>query len=164
MIPTYQKGGLSSFFLLVSSSLGSLVISFYLFKIGNIKWGKNEKISLSLVIITFVIWALSEFGRYPIIKDKNLVIALGVAAQVLAGIPLTKESWLKPRPIYVIGYLFFILGCIFSLTLKKNVFNEFITEEHLFPLFLGIQTVVDIIPLLRELLITHHTFTLHRDE
>lgn len=152
MIPTYQKGGLSSFFLLVSSLLGSLVISFYLFKIGNIKWGKNEKISLSLVVITFIFWALSEFGRYPIIKDKNFVIALGVAAQVIAGIPLTKESWLKPRPIYVIGYIFFILGCIFSLTLEKNVFDEFIVEDHLFPLFLGIQTVVDTIPLLKKFL------------
>ncbi len=129
------------------------MISSYLFKIGKIEWGKNEKISLSLVMLTFTCWALSEFGRYPIIKDKNSIIALGVAAQVIAGIPLTKESWLKPRPIYVVGYLFFILGCILSLILKKNIFDEFITEEHLFPLFLGIQTVIDIIPLIRKLLV-----------
>jgi hypothetical protein len=150
MIPTYQKGGVSSFLLLVSSSLGSLVISFYLFKIGNIKWGKNEIISFSLVIVTFILWILSEYGKEPLIKDKNLVIALGVIAQIIAGWPLTKESWEKPKPIYITGYLFFILGCIFSLTFKKNVFRSFSTEDHLFPMALGAQTVVDIIPLFKK--------------
>jgi len=153
IIPTYQKGGLSSsFILLLSSSFWSFVISIYLFKIGKIKWDKNEKISLSLVVITFMFWALSEFGRYPIIKDKNFVITLGVAAQVIAGIPLTKESWLKPKPIYIVGYLFFIFGCILSLTFENNVFDEFIIEDHLFPLFLGIQTVIDTIPLIKKFL------------
>lgn len=152
IIPTYQKGGLSSssFILLLSSSFWSFVISIYLFKIGKIKWGKNEIISSSLVIITFLLWIISEYGKNPVIKDKNFIIAIGVAAQVIAGIPLTKESWSKPKPIYIVGYLFFIFGCILSLTFKNNVFDEFIIEDHLFPLFLGIQTIVDITPLFKK--------------
>jgi len=151
MIPTYEKEGLSSFFLLLSSSLGSLAISFYLFKIGNIKWSKNEMISSSLVMITFLFWIISEYGKNPIIKDKNLVISIGVIAQVIAGWPLTRESWQKPRSIYIIGYLFFIFGCILSLTFPINVFKEFIVEEHLFPIALGVQTIVDITPLFKKL-------------
>ncbi|MFA6251475.1 MAG: hypothetical protein WC603_02510 [Candidatus Paceibacterota bacterium] len=153
IIPTLEQGGRAPFILLMASSGGSLVISGYLFfKVKKVRWGKNEMISLFLVIVTFLLWALSEYGEKPIVKDKNLVITLGVIAQVIAGWPLTKESWKKPRPIYIIGYSFFILGCIFSLTFEKSVLNEYITEEHLFPIALGTQTVVDIIPLIRKLL------------
>jgi uncharacterized membrane protein len=141
-IPTLGKDG-KSIFMLMASMLGSIFISFLLLKIKKVKWKENEWISLSLILLTLVIWAVSS--------DKNVVIIFGIISQIIAGWPLTKESWLDPRPKWtLVGYLLFVLGCIFLLTLENNVFTKFKLEDHLFPIALGLQTIVDIIPLVRK--------------
>ncbi len=138
IIPTLQKGGVSAL-MLFSSIIGSLVISSVLLYMKKVEWKRSETLSSVLLIITLIVWYFSS--------DKDTVIVCGVASQVIAGLPLTKMSWVKPEPVYILGYLFFIFGCIFSLTLKNNVLRVFVLEDHLFPISLGLQTIIDIIPL-----------------
>lgn len=139
-IPTYWKDG-KAIFMIMPSILGSIFISYLMIRMKKMKWGKDEWLSIFLVLITMLIWWLSS--------NNNIVITFSVISQVIAGWPLTKESWTNPRPKYTLtGYLLFILGCIFLLTLENNVFKNFILEDHLFPIALGLQTIVDVVPLL----------------
>ncbi|MEI7765481.1 MAG: hypothetical protein WCI93_02740 [bacterium] len=138
-IPTFGKDG-KSILMLIPSILGSIFISSFLAKSGKIRWGKTEWLSFVLIILTLLVWWQSS--------NKDVVITFGVISQVVAGWPLTKESWKNPRPKWTLGgYLFFILACIFLLTLENNVFKNFVLEDHLFPIALGLQTIVDTIPL-----------------
>ena len=141
LIPTLSENGKSSL-MLFASIIGSTFISLFLLKFKKVEWSKNEWISFSLIILMLLIWSLSS--------NNTIVIACGVISQVIAGLPLTMKSWQEPEPGYILGYSFFVLGCIFSLTLENNAFQKFSLENHLFPIALGIQTVVEIIPLVLE--------------
>ena len=163
LIPTLSVGGKSSL-LLFGSTIGSMTISFFLLKlqkgkIGWIRWFRNyfldwlknywtwsEWLCLSLIILTSIVWAISTI----IAKDSTIVIVCAVVSQVIAGIPLTIKSWQEPKPEYILGYLFFILGCILTLVLEGNAFESFSSKDHLFPIALGIQTIVDTIPLVKK--------------
>jgi hypothetical protein len=133
-----------SVLMLMPSMLGSVTISILLYlcrKKKKIKLGYWEWVNLILIIITTVVWISS--------KDTTTAIAFGVIAQVLAGFELSIESWKNPTPGWTtVGYLTFIVSCIFSLVLEKNAFEHFIIQDHLFPIALGLQTVVDTIPLI----------------
>jgi hypothetical protein len=133
-----------SIFMLAPSMLGSLVISILLFlcrKKKKIILKDWEWINIFLISITAIVWQLS--------KDPNTAITFGVAAQVLAGVELSIESWTNPTPGWTtLGYLMFIASCILSLTIEGNAFTHFTIQNHLFPSMLGLQTVVDTIPLI----------------
>jgi len=142
LIPTLKESGKSSLMLFVSI-LGSFFISILLLKFKKVEWNLGEWISLILIFIVGFIWYFSS--------NNDTVISCGVACQVIAGISLTIKTWQEPEPEYIPGYLFFILGCIFLLILEKNFLKSFSLQDHLFPLFLGIQTVAEIIALVRKL-------------
>jgi len=142
LIPTIEEGGKSSL-MIYASILGSFFISLFLFKLKKIEWEINEWISFALIIAMVVIWYFS--------KNNDFVIVCGVASQVAAGMPLTVKSWQEPEPKYILGYSFFVLGCIFSLTLEKSAFEKLSLEDHLFPAVLGVQTIAEIIPLVKKL-------------
>jgi hypothetical protein len=133
-----------SIFMLAPSMLGSLVISILLFlcrKKKKIILKDWEWINIFLISVTAIVWQLS--------KDPNTAITFGVAAQVLAGVELSIESWTNPTPGWTtLGYLMFIASCILSLTIEGNAFTHFTIQNHLFPSMLGLQTVVDTIPLI----------------
>lgn len=139
-IPTWQEGGKSAF-MLVPSMFGSVSISFLLLKLKKYEWNFTEWLSLSLTFASVTIWYFS--------KDNSVTITFAVISQVVAGWPLTKKSWENPKPGWTtIGYLTFIISCVLSLILGKNAFTEFILEDHLFPIALGVQTIIDTIPLI----------------
>lgn len=133
-----------SILMLMPSMLGSITISILLYlcrEKKKIKLGVWEWINIVLIVITTIVWVSS--------KDPTTAIAFGVIAQVLAGFELSMESWVNPTPGWATaGYITFIISCIFSLILEKNAFEHFIIQDHLFPIALGLQTMVDTIPLI----------------
>ena len=138
LIPTIKEDGQSSL-MLGASIIGSFSISIFLLKLKKVEWSWSEWMSFSLIVLMILIWFLSS--------NNNIVIACRVISQVIAGLPLTMKSWQEPEPGYILGYSFFILGCIFLLTLENNAFKSFSLENHLFPVALGLQTVIELIPL-----------------
>lgn len=141
-IPTWQEGGKSAF-MLVPSMIGSVSISILLLIFKRFEFKLTEWLSLILTIASVSVWYFS--------KNNSVVITFAVVSQVVAGWPLTKKSWENPKPGWTtIGYLTFIISCALSLLLGKNAFTEFILEDHLFPIALGVQTIIDTIPLVIE--------------
>ncbi|HPS21744.1 MAG TPA: hypothetical protein PLO44_02985 [Candidatus Paceibacterota bacterium] len=137
-------GNGKSIFMLAPSMLGSLVISILLYlcqKRKKIVLKDWEWINIFLISVTAIVWQVS--------KDPNTAIAFGVAAQVLAGVELSIESWKNPTPGWTtLGYLMFVASCVLSLATEGNAFTHFTIQDHLFPTMLGLQTVVDTIPLI----------------
>ena len=123
--------------MLIPSIVGSAFICCLFIKKNRTKLGIWEWVSLFLIILTTAIWLASP--------DKTIAIVFGVCSQVVAGIPLTIECIKNPRPKYnLIGYILFVIACIIMLTMEGNAFKKFDLDNHLYPVFLGTQTLVEI--------------------
>ena len=134
---TYDEKG-KSIVMIFPCLLGSFSISLLLIK--KRVWTKEELVTSILIFITVVVW-LSVSDLYGII--------FAVISQLIAGWPLTKECYKHPEPGWtLIGYVLFIISCILMIFQD----SELGLWDKLFPIALGLQTVVDIIPLIWKLL------------
>lgn len=126
-------------FLVLVNLVGSFATTFFLMKYKNWDWGLNENIVLFIIsIFSFFWWASTSI---------LLGLAMAVIAQLIAGWPLFKESWLKPQTgLMLISYILFNIGYLLMIIDSP----DWKIENVIFPVAFFMYTIGDTFPLLRK--------------
>jgi hypothetical protein len=129
----------SSAILILSCVIGSFITTLFLISYKKMNWTWHETFTLITTVTFVILWIYSQ--------SNLLGLILMVIAQLIAGWPLMRESWINPESKYnLASYLVFMFGYILTIYSSPNLEIQNI----LFPVAFLIYTLGDTYPLLKK--------------